>query len=190
MTTRFKQATEELHKEVEAENLARFIMEHSMERPTYELLLLQNYAAYKSTETAICGWISGYQVSKYQLIGKDLDTLGIERPTVGFDFDCTSSAEAYGAAYVVEGSALGGLVLAKHIKKCPALSGIENHHFFNGDKENIDQWKTFKERLEAQDFSENEIQEAIEKAKDTFRFFQKIFRMEREAFSKTSCHSL
>lgn len=181
MTTRFKAATAELHREVETENLARFIMDHSIERETYELLLLQNYLAYKTTESAIASHIEGYKGNKHLLLAKDIENLQLERPELPLAFNCNSRAAAFGAAYVVEGSALGGLVLATHISKCPGLDTIGKHYFFNGSKENLANWNRFKEGLGAQDFSEEELDEAIQKAQDTFRFFQRIYSMQRGA---------
>lgn len=186
MTRRLKEATETLHKEVEAENLARFIMDHSIERSTYELLLLQNYIAYKITESAISSFIEHYSATKHVLLEKDLEALHIEKPDLELDFSCNSRAEAYGAAYVVEGSALGGLVLAKNLEKCPGLSQVDTHHFFNGNKDNLRNWNSFKEELESQEFSEKEMQEAIDKAKETFQFFQHVFRFSRENFYKAT----
>ncbi|SDL34313.1 heme oxygenase [Salinimicrobium catena] len=178
-TERLKEATKDLHQQVEEENLARFIMDHSMDVETYKLLLLQNFLAYQKTENAIAPFIKGYQGQKHKQLQKDLEQLKISKFAPEFEFSCNSRAEAFGAAYVVEGSALGGMVLARNIKKCAGLSSIEKHHFFNGDKDSLKAWNDFKNELSQQDFSEKEQEEALEKAKDTFRFFREVFRMER-----------
>lgn len=180
-TESFKEATKDLHQQVEEENLARFIMDHSMDLETYKLLLLQNFIAYQKTENAIALFIKGYQATKHKELQKDLEELQISEVAPDFTFSCNSTAEAFGAAYVVEGSALGGMVLARNIPKCPGLSSIEKHHFFNGDKVNLKSWQDFKNKLSEQDFSEMEQQEALEKAKDTFRFFREVFRLEKAA---------
>lgn len=179
MTERFKKATKELHEQVEKENLARFIMDHSIDMETYRLLLLQNYLAYKKTETAIGTYIKGYEGTKHQQLSKDLENLDVTEVSIDPHFSCNSLAEAFGAAYVVEGSALGGMVLAKNIPQCSGLSSVETHYFFNGDRDNLKAWKDFKNELSKQDFSEKEQLEATEKAKDTFRFFREIFRMDK-----------
>lgn len=184
MTERFKEATKELHEQVEKENLARFIMNHSIDMETYRLLLLQNYLAYKKTETAIGIYIKGYKGMKHQLLSKDLENLGAGEVSIDPHFSCNSLAEAFGAAYVVEGSALGGMVLAKNISQCSGLSALETHYFFNGDRDNIKAWKDFKSELSKQDFSEKEQLEATEKAKDTFRFFREIFRMDQSVLQR------
>lgn len=182
MTERFKEATKELHEQVEKENLARFIMDHSIDLETYRLLLLQNYLAYKKTETVIGSYIKEYKGTKHQQLSKDLKNLDTPEVLIDPHFSCNSVAEAFGAAYVVEGSALGGMVLAKNIPQCSGLSAIEIHYFFNGDRDNLKAWKDFKNELLKQDFSEKEQLEATEKAKDTFRFFREIFRMDQSVF--------
>ena len=176
-TERFKEATKELHRQVEEENLARYIMDHTIDLETYRLLLFQNYLAYKTTERAIAVYIDGYKGNKHQQLEKDLKHFEVPEISLDTDFTCRSLAEAFGAAYVVEGSALGGMVIAKNINKCAGLSSVETHYFFNGNRDNLRVWNDFKKQLSHQDFSEKEEQQATEKAKDTFRFFRKVFQM-------------
>jgi heme oxygenase len=180
-TEKFKEATKDLHQQVEEENLARFIMDHSIDLETYKLLLLQNFLAYQHTEEAIAPFISGFEGTKHEQLQKDLDELQISVVALEAGFSCSNRAEAFGAAYVVEGSALGGMVLARNISKCSGLSSVEKHHFFNGDKDNLKSWNNFKNQLSNQDFSEEEQVQAIEKAKETFRFFREVFRMKQPA---------
>lgn len=177
---RFKEETRELHEQVEKENLAKHIMDHSINLETYKLLLLQNFIAYKATETAIKKFIPGYAGEKHKQLKQDLDQLGVsaEIPSKNDIFKCHSKAEALGAAYVVEGSALGGMLLARNLKKCNQLASVDQHYFFNGNKENINDWNLFKKELQQYNLTRNEQYEALEKAKDTFRFFQTIFRRE------------
>lgn len=180
MITRLKEETRVLHEEIEEQNLAKQIMDHSIDMETYKLLLLQNFMAYRETETEIQKYIPTYSGKKHLQLKQDLDKLKVptETPLENAFFECRSKAEALGAAYVVEGSALGGLLLARNIPKCEALDAIENHHFFNGDKNNLQDWNNFKEELENYNFTELEELEAIEKAKDTFRFFEKVFKLD------------
>ena len=177
MIQKLKEETRELHEQIEGKNLAKRIMDHSIDVETYKLLLLQNYLAYFQTENEIKKFLPNYKAERHLQLKKDLEQLNIseEIPSKNDIFECHSTAEALGAAYVVEGSALGGMVLAKNINKCKGLQDIEQHFFFNGNKENLESWKSFKDELESYDFSAAEEIEAIEKAKDTFRFFERIF---------------
>lgn len=178
MTETLKAATRQLHEQIEAENPARYIVDHTIDLETYRLLLLQNYLAYKHTELAIGNVLEKYEGKKFKQLEKDLENLGVPVMDMPLEFTCRNIAEALGAAYVVEGSALGGMVLAKHLPKCAALSGIQQHHFFNGNRENMKEWNSFKKSLSEYPFSEEEEIEAIEKAKETFEFFGRIFRMD------------
>ena len=115
---------------------------------------------------------------KHLQLQKDLDNLNLapEKVLKNVTFECHNIAEAFGAAYVVEGSALGGMVLANNIQKCGQLAGIPKQHFFNGDKGNLEDWKRFKNVISAYNFSEKEQERAVQKAKETFVFFREIFR--------------
>ena len=177
MTTKLKEETRELHDQIEEKNLAKQIMDGSIDLETYKLLLLQNYVAYQKTETEIKKFLSNYKGNKHLQLEQDLENLtSIDLiPPKNDNFQCNSTAEALGAAYVVEGSALGGMVLAKKLKQCPALENLPPQNFFNGDKENLKDWQNFKKELEAYPFTKAEELEAIEKARETFRFFKNIF---------------
>ncbi len=177
MIQKLKEKTRELHEQVEAQNLAKQIMDHSIDLETYKLLLTQNFIAYQATETAIKQFLPEYRGKKHKQLELDLKQLGAaaEMPSKNDIFECHSKAEALGAAYVVEGSALGGMLLAKNLQKCRGLASVDQHHFFNGDKENLKEWNSFKTLLEQYEFSTAEEIEALEKAKQTFRFFQTIF---------------
>lgn len=177
MIQRLKEATRELHEQVETQNLAMQIMDHSIDLETYKLLLLQNYIAYQATETAIKQFLPEYNGKKHKQIKQDLEELGVTKasPSENDIFECHSEAEALGAAYVVEGSALGGMLISKNLEKCRGLDSIKQHHFFNGNKDSLEDWNSYKKVLEEYEFSEAGEDEAVNKAKETFRFFQDVF---------------
>lgn len=177
MIQKLREGTRELHEQVEAQNLAKQILDHSIDLETYKLLLLQNFMAYQATETAIKQFLPGYSGKKHEQLRQDLEQLGVsaEIDSKYDSFQCCSKAEALGAAYVVEGSALGGLLLAKNLEKCKGLDSVGQHHFFNGNKDSLKDWNSFKALLEEHEFSKAEENEALEKAKETFRFFRTIF---------------
>ncbi len=177
MIQRLKEETRELHQQVEAQNLAKQIMDHSIDLETYKLLLLQNFIAYQATITAVRQFLPGYSGKKHEQLQLDLEQLGVsaEIPSKNDIFECHSKAEALGAAYVLEGSALGVMILAKNLRKCRRLASVDQHHFFKGGTENLKDWNSFKTELSQYEFSEAEENEALEKAKQTFRFFQTIF---------------
>ncbi|WP_179670547.1 biliverdin-producing heme oxygenase [Salinimicrobium sediminis] len=180
MIRKLKEETRWLHEQIEDQNLATKIMDHSIDLPTYKLLLLQNYIAYRETENEIKNHLPNYKAGKHLQLKQDLENLKVSTtiPVKNVIFECHSPAEALGAAYVVEGSALGGMLLAKNLQHCIKLNEVDRHYFFNGDKENLKDWNSFKKELEAYNFNRAEEEEAIQKAKATFLFFEKVFNMD------------
>ncbi len=178
MLNSLREHTQSLHKEIEKDNLAGFIMDHSISMHQYKTLLLQNYIAYKIVENEVSPYLEDYSSIKSDQLKKDLDALKVDTTLVlrfVGDFQCENKMEALGAAYVVEGSVLGGLIIAKELKNCKHLREIQNHHFFNGDRKNMDGWKQFCKQVKSNQYSEVEINQATEKAKETFIFFGKVF---------------
>ncbi len=179
MLTKLKAATEELHREIEKGNLAGLIISNEISLEEYKLLLLQNYSAYAVAEPLIAKHLDTYQIQKTPVLLKDLEQLGVNCSIpirIRDMFRIINKAEALGAAYVVEGSALGGMLIAKQIGNCPALAEIGSHHFFNGKRENVKSWNAFSKYIKQQEFTPLEEIQAIDKAKETFVFFGEVFR--------------
>lgn len=179
MITALRNNTQQLHRIVEEENLARFILDHSIDPETYKLLLLQNYIAYAITEAEIARHLPDYQPGKYSRLKTDLDALNVDSgicTEYKDKFTCNNPIEAIGAAYVVEGSALGGLVISQELKHCPKLKGMD-HNFFS-EKHDMTGWKNFKKMVSSRTFTPEEIKIATKKAQDTFRFFREVFQLE------------
>lgn len=178
MINSLREHTRSLHKEIEKDNLAGLIMDHSISLEEYKTLLLQNYISYKTVEKAVLPFIEDFGSLKSDQLEKDLKFLDVDLNLVeGFenDISCSNKVEALGAAYVVEGSVLGGMMIAKELENCKKLETIKEHHFFNGDRTNTAGWKTFLKQINSQDFSEEEKLQASNKAKETFTFFGKVF---------------
>ncbi len=183
--TKLREATEDLHREIEKDNLAALIVSNEISIEEYKLLLLQNYIAYAITEPSIAKYLDHYKIHKTPRLLLDLEHLGISStlPVKAREsFRIVNRAEALGAAYVVEGSALGGMVIAKQIKNCPALLEIQDHYFFNGNRKNINSWNAFSKFVKKQEFTPLEEIHAIDKAKETFVFFGNIFRTTKIVF--------
>ncbi|MCM4158720.1 biliverdin-producing heme oxygenase [Antarcticibacterium flavum] len=178
MLNKLREATEVLHKEIEKDNLAGLIISNKITLEEYKLLLLQNYIAYAVTEQEIALRLPSYDAVKFPQLEKDLILLNVIIPPLdGFKekFTVKNEAEAYGAAYVVEGSALGGMLIAKELPNCPSLAAIEKHSFFNGNRQNINGWKEFCKNIKNRKFSSAEEEMAVQKARETFLFFSEIF---------------
>ncbi|HKL36051.1 MAG TPA: biliverdin-producing heme oxygenase [Salegentibacter sp.] len=179
MLNNLRDSTKKLHEDLEKENLAGRIISHEISLEDYKLLLLQNYIAYKITEAEILRFIPSYQSDKTEKLAKDLEALGVDdliSKEFQEKFRVNSYEEALGAAYVVLGSALGGMYISKELPNCPSLNEIPEPHFFKGDRDGVKSWNKFVKELKAEDFTEIQINEASKKAKDTFKFFGLVFK--------------
>lgn len=178
MLDKLRAATEELHRQIEQDNLAALIMSHKITVEEYKLLLLQNYTAYYNTENAIAHYIPENENCKNILLKKDLQELEVDISVAQQfkeDFKISNRAEAVGAKYVVEGSALGGMMISKEIPNCPALAHLPACNFFNGNRQSINGWKNFIKNLKTETFTPEEEDQAVQKAKETFKFFGRVF---------------
>ncbi|SHI34146.1 heme oxygenase [Mesonia phycicola] len=179
MLNKLREATQQLHKDIEGGNTAGLIIDHSITLEQYKKLLLQNFVAYKITEEKITKQIPTYSQDKTERLSQDLLNLKVDTSIVkDFEnnFNVNTPAEAWGAWYVVEGSSLGGMIISKNIKECKALAMMDEHYFFSGKRQNVKGWKQYCKDLKSKDFSEKEEIEAINKAKETFQFFGRIFK--------------
>lgn len=179
MINKLREETEELHREIEKNNLASLILSHTIQPAEYKLLLLQNFVAYSITEKQIAPYLENFNVKKSEQLKFDLDALEVDY-SLYRDYEklyaIANKAEALGAAYVVEGSAMGGMLISKELQHCTALQNISTHYFFNGDRSSIKDWRNFTSALKKEQLTALEQLNAIDKAKETFEFFGRVFR--------------
>ncbi|MDN3593679.1 biliverdin-producing heme oxygenase [Zunongwangia endophytica] len=179
MLKTLREETSDLHKEIESDNAAGLIMDHSITLEGYKTLLLQNFLAYRVVEDEIKPFYSEFSTDKSERLAEDLEALDVEfESALSYfkdDFRCKDKIEALGASYVLEGSAMGGMLIAKELQNCQHLNMISKHHFFNGDRKNVEGWKQFMKKVNSEEFSEDQIKKATTKAQETFRFFGKVF---------------
>lgn len=84
-----------------------------------------------------------------------------------------NSLQAYGALYVIEGSTLGGRVIAKMLHKQLDTDQQEGFSFFTGYGELTEsRWATFKELLNRQPANQNENEQILAAADRTFAKFK------------------
>jgi len=181
MIDKLREATKELHENIEKKNLAYLIINHKIKIDEYKLLLLQNYIAYAITEQQISNYIDIKNTLKSELLLEDLSALEINEDVIQKNilkfenlFTLNNTIESLGAKYVVDGSALGGVFIAKNIPLCKNLQELPKPIFFSGDRDQVKQWNSFSKTLK-KDYSLEEENLAINKAKETFIFFSKVF---------------
>lgn len=178
MLKNLREATRQLHSELEGDNLANKIVNHTIKLEEYRLLLMQNYLAYEAAEKEIQKFLTDYQPDKTEQLKADLKGFDSTEFDSYLSFQCANEAEAIGAAYVVEGSAMGGMIIGKEIPACESLKALPEQKFYSGDRNNIKNWNNFLKFLRSRDFSEEEIETASHKAVETFQLFQEAFKLE------------
>jgi len=184
MLSFLKKETDQLHKEVEKNSLARFILDQSITVEKYTHFLLQNYYSYLEIEQQLIAnkqlapdtLLSFISNEKSDALYKDIaylsdhDLLSDEE----FSFSMSSTAALIGALYVIEGSMLGGLLISKRLKNCKHLEEVKEFHFFGKNPEqSLTRWKTFTKVVEELSFSEEQQQHGALAAKNAFMCFKK-----------------
>lgn len=172
---RLREETAELHKELEKDNLANKIMDHSISPDEYKTLLIQNFIAYSKAETEIAKYLPNSNTDKTDRLRADLNAMSVNKLDFDLDFSCKNEAEAIGAAYVIEGSAMGGMIIGKEIKNCDSLERFSEQQFFNGNRSNVKNWNEYLKFLRSREFTDAEVEAASKKAKETFLLFKEAF---------------
>jgi heme oxygenase len=121
------------------------------------------------------GWGEAIRASA---IEADLRALGARVLERRAEFTLVTEADACGAAYVLEGSALGGLSLAKLVQ---SRLGVSCTHYLRLRAANtMNHWQTFVDRLDdwGDRASEQERARATQAAQKTFDLYRHWFRVD------------
>nr|HEX4312336.1 biliverdin-producing heme oxygenase [Kofleriaceae bacterium] len=135
---------------------------------TYPAFLRASLAAVEPVERAIAAVIP-FAVERTPALRADLDDLGAgpaASPAAAFALDSPSAA--WGAAYVVEGSTLGGLVLADR-----AGPAAPTRYLRLRGKDTAARWKAFLRDLDAQPL---DVAACCRAASATFDHYARAFR--------------
>jgi heme oxygenase len=118
-----REATREQHAALDRSLLTN---DGALTRAHYEVLLLGSFAVLKLLEDRLVTWFHQFaEPSRKDCLERDLVELGVSTPAPEVSVPQVQSlAEAFGCAYVVEGSALGGMVMARSL---PELLGSRQH---------------------------------------------------------------
>ena len=76
--------------------------------------------------------------------------------------------ELVGAAYVLEGSTLGGLVLGPRVERALALPPRSLSYFWGWGEETMPRWSRWKRAVDAWELSGPQVDSAVEAARNTF----------------------
>ncbi len=125
VTRRLRVETQDVHSHLEAELT---LLDGDLERDRYVALMQRFYGFHVVLEPRLDAWHENADLidwpprRKVGLLQGDLGTLGVDPATVAELPRCpnvpvvTSTAEALGVLYVVEGATLGGRIIAAHLR--------------------------------------------------------------------------
>ncbi|WP_333853810.1 biliverdin-producing heme oxygenase [Epilithonimonas sp.] len=169
-----KEQTKQQHDDTEAKLQSQKIFDKSYTLDDYKMLLIHNYQLISRYEPQIQEQLKAYPELKLDLRSKidalkvDLNNLNIatkdENPTQNLD----NEAEAFGALYVMEGSTLGGNVIAKQLRKNPEFENIEFNYFGVYGENTGPYWQEFKSIIDEK-ITEEQYNDCVAGAKKAYQ---------------------
>ncbi|MGE6396430.1 biliverdin-producing heme oxygenase [Chryseobacterium scophthalmum] len=176
-----KKNTAEYHDAAEKLFNSEKIFNKTFTLEDYKKIINTNYLMLLHSENKIFNNLSERFSEKLQLdqrvklplIEKDLSSLALENQIASQDFELANEHEALGAMYVIEGSTLGGNVIAKQLSKTEGFDDV-TFNFFGCYQENTgSMWKNFKEVLDTEVTEEN-YDEVLSGAKKLYTFLLNV----------------
>lgn len=163
-----KSETSRYHDLAEEQFQSKKIFEGNFEKEDYEKLLLANFRLYATLESMVFKVLTpefGEKLElenrrKFNLLKKDLDSLNLKLPNYKHFEEAISKSKAIGILYVMEGSTLGGNVMARHLKKNELLGDLDFNFMTIYGSELGEMWKKFKNVLDS-DFNEHQYPEIL-----------------------------
>ena len=136
----------------------------------------QRHAAFLAGEAAALGW---RYVSRGALLRRDLAALGVDEPPVAstlppYDVDAST---AWGMLYVIEGSTLGGRVLAGRARG--AMAGVAATHYLEAGMREPRHWPRFTAILDDALASGAPLDAAISGARSMFALYERTLEAVR-----------
>lgn len=172
-----KEQTKILHDKVEEKLQSQKIMDKSYTLQDYHQLLKSNYNFLLEFEDAVFANISNETKVKLQsderrklpVITKDLAGFENLENSRSKDISIKNEAEALGILYVMEGSTLGGNIIARNLAKNPNFQEVTFNYFgFYGEKTGPF-WKNFKDVLEEKS-EQYDSEDFLDGAKRAYQF--------------------
>lgn len=176
-----KQNTAEYHDAAEKLFNSEKIFNKTFSLEDYKKIISTNYLMLLHSEDKIFSSLSDKFEDKLQLsnrkklplIEKDLKSLSLENKPVSHDLHFENEHEALGAMYVIEGSTLGGNVIAKQLSKTEGFDEV-TFNFFGCYQENTGpMWKNFKEVLDTE-VAEEYYNDVLSGAKKLYTFLLNV----------------
>lgn len=176
-----KQNTAEFHDAAEKLFNSEKIFNKTFTLEDYKKIINTNYLMLLHSEDQIFNSLNEKFAEKLQLdqrkklplIEKDLENLSLKNQATSHALEINNENEALGMMYVIEGSTLGGNVIAKQLSKTEGFDNVA-FNFFGCYQENTGpMWKNFKEVLDTEVTEEN-YDEVLSGAKKLYTFLLNV----------------
>lgn len=176
-----KQNTAEFHDAAEKLFNSKKIFDRTFTLEDYKKIIGRNYLMLLHSEDKIFNSLSEKfseslqleERKKLPLIEQDLKSLDMKNQQVSEELSLSNENEALGAMYVIEGSTLGGNVIAKQLSRTEGFDDV-TFNFFGCYRENTGfMWKNFKEVLD-NEVSEKNYDEVLSGAKKLYAFLLNV----------------
>ena len=181
-----REATAQQHLAVEQLPAMRALMRDSLSVPDYVQVLRRHHAALAGWEQRESAWLhaSGDADWRYQprspLLEQDLAVLRATPPLPAPAPPAPDACNCWGMLYVVEGSRLGGRLIARHLRQTLAAAAPALAYFELGHAEPAS-WRRFQQRLEQALPTPALRQAAVEGARAMFEHFHTHLALETAA---------
>lgn len=169
-----KEQTKHLHDETEERLNSKKIFDKSYTLEDYKNLLFHNYQLINHYEAVIKEKLNHFPELKLSLrkkieaLTKDMRALDVNLESKNKELiSLENEAEAFGALYVIEGSTLGGNVIAKQLKKNPEFENVDFNYFGMYGENTGPLWTEFKTILD-QTIKEEQYEDCISGAKKAY----------------------
>lgn len=177
---KLKESTRHQHEDVEG---SVDVMNQMFSLEDYKRLISRFWAFYAAFEPTLPYAElkeAGFDYSerrKLHWLEADAKVLGLESPDAFEDLpDVSTLPKAFGSLYVVEGSTLGGAVIARHLKEHLGLTPENGGSFYASYGPMIGpMWKQFGEAITAYADGGANDDEIVESAKKTFDSINALF---------------
>ena len=170
-----KTQTKTLHDQTEKKFQSHQIFEKTFSLEQYKKLLLGNYFLIKNMEDQVFSTFSNKlsqelnlnERRKLSAIEKDIQDLKINGNFSEKPIKIENQNEAFGMLYVMEGSTLGGNVIAKQLSRNPDFQNLSFHYFGVYGEETGSKWNNFKS-ISDREISEDQFEQVLNGAKKAY----------------------
>lgn len=172
-----REATQIWHQRVEKLPLFRQLLSPDLTEDHLRQTLTVLHHFYCQVEPAIQPYFPSTAKLPYfpksTALAADLTLLQGQLPPQGSSYEMTDAAAAWGARYVLEGAALGGQVIARHLQRTLPVTA-EYLQFYQTTAETAPPWQQFITHLSAELPTTAEIQQAATTAVDLFQLLHRL----------------